>query len=235
MKPIIVIPTFNEAQNIEELIRKIFQVLKDTDFKILIVDDSSSDGTVEIVNNLINEYHNLYLLERPSKLGLASAYVEGFKYGIGLGADTFVQMDGDMSHNPEYLKEILKELKDNDVVIASRYVDGGGTLNWGLFRKTVSFLGSFYARKVLDCPIKDLTGGYNAYKIDILNKIGLDNIISEGFCFQIEMKYRCYKKKAHILELPIIFKDRTSGVSKMNKTIFFEAFFNVIKLKILLG
>lgn len=231
MKTLIIIPTFNEELNIKNIIERIYENLKGREFSILVVDDNSKDSTADIVKNLQNYKTNLYLLERGGKYGLASAYIDGFKYGADLGYKAFVQMDADFSHNPEYLPIFLDKLEENDVVIGSRNIEGGTTLGWGFLRNLISKGGSLYSRLILGCPIRDLTGGYNGWRLDILNKIGLNNIISKGFSFQIEMKYRAYKASARILEFPIVFEDRKFGKSKMSKRIFFEALFNVIKIR----
>ena len=231
MKTLIVIPTFNEELNIESIINSIQDTLTNYNFSILIVDDNSKDSTAKIVKNLQEKYSNLYLLERGGKYGLASAYIDGFKYGADLGYKAFIQMDADFSHSPEYLPIFFDKLKDNDVVIGSRNVRGGKTVGWGILRSIISKGGSLYSRLILRCPIKDLTGGFNGWRLDILNKIGLNNIISRGYAFQIEMKYRAYLSGAQILEFPIVFEDRKFGKSKMNKRIFIEALLNVIRIK----
>lgn len=231
MKTMIVIPTFNEELNIECIINSINAVLKGKDFAILVVDDNSKDSTAKIVKAMQKNNDNLYLLERGGKYGLASAYIDGFKYGADLGYKAFIQMDADYSHNPEYLPDIFDKLQDNDVVIASRNVKGGKVKGWSIFRNLISKGGSLYSRLILKCPIKDLTGGYNGWRLDILNKIGLNNIISKGYAFQIEMKYRAYVLGAQIAEFPIIFEDRKFGKSKMSKKIFFEALFAVLKIR----
>jgi len=232
MNPLIIIPTLNEAENISLIIREINSVLLNQTFSILIVDDASNDGTQEVINELQKEFNNLFILKREAKLGLASAYIDGFKFGIEKGFDAFIQMDADFSHNPKYLLQMFDKLKNNDVVIASRNIKGGKTLGWSLIRTLISKGGSIYSRLILNCPIKDLTGGFNGWKRDVLEKINLDKIISRGYSFQIEMKYKAYKNKAKIIEFPIIFEDRKFGKSKMSKTIFFEALLNVIKIKL---
>lgn len=231
MKTMIVIPTYNEELNIKSLIEKINYILKGLDFAILVADDNSKDDTAKIVKNLQKDFDNLYLLERGGKYGLASAYIDGFKYGADLGYKAFIQMDADFSHNPEYLPLMIEKIKENDVVIASRNIKGGKVIGWNLLRYLMSKGGSLYSRLVLGCPIMDLTGGFNAWKLDILNKIGLNNVISKGYSFQIEMKYRAYSLGAQILEFPIVFEDRKFGKSKMSKKIFVEAFLNVIKIR----
>lgn len=232
MKTLIIIPTYNEEENIEKLIHQIFNILETEKFGILVVDDASGDNTANIVKKMQNESDKIYLLQRGGKYGLASAYIDGIKYGADLGYKAFIQMDADFSHNPKYLPDIFKLLSKNDVVIASRNIKGGKVQGWGLLRNLISKGGSLYSRIILNCPIKDLTGGFNGWKLDIINKIGLNNIISKGYAFQIEMKYRAYKSEAKIAEFPITFEDRKYGQSKMSKKIFFEALLNVVKIKL---
>ena len=230
MKPIIIIPTYNEADNIKRLISYINEVLNNVEYSILIVDDNSSDKTVEEVQSL--NFNNIHILKRAGKLGLASAYIDGIKYSIELGFDTFIQMDADFSHNPKYLPEMIEKLKNYDLVIGSRNIKGGKVEGWSFLRNFISKGGSLYSRIILGCPIHDLTGGFNGWKLDLINKINLDSIISKGYSFQIEMKYKAFLSKAKIIEIPIIFTDRKFGKSKMSKTIFFEALLNIIKLRI---
>ena len=230
MKPIIIIPTYNEADNIKRLISYINEVLNNVEYSILIVDDNSSDKTVEEVQSL--NFNNIHILKRAGKLGLASAYIDGIKYSIELGFDTFIQMDADFSHNPKYLPEMIEKLKNYDLVIGSRNIKGGKVEGWSFLRNFISKGGSLYSRIILRCPIHDLTGGFNGWKLDLINKINLDSIISKGYSFQIEMKYKAFLSKAKIIEIPIIFVDRKFGKSKMSKTIFFEALLNIIKLRI---
>ena len=170
MKTLIVIPTYNEELNIKSIIEKINLVLSDYSFSILIVDDNSKDDTANIVKELQKHYQNLYLLQRGGKYGLASAYIDGFKYGADLGYKAFVQMDADFSHNPDYLPLMLEKIKENDVVIGSRNIKGGKVIGWNLLRFLISKGGSLYSRLILNCPIMDLTGGFNAWKLDMLNK-----------------------------------------------------------------
>lgn len=232
MKPLIIIPTYNEKDNITSIIDEIEIVMKDYDISILVVDDASTDGTVELIENKIFLYNNIHLLKRNGKFGLASAYIDGFKYGIELGFDTFIQMDADFSHNPSYIPVMLEKLETNDVVIGSRNIKGGKIYGWGIIRNLISKGGSLYSKIILNCPINDLTGGFNGWHLDILNKINLDSIISKGYCFQIEMKYKAFKNKAKIVEFPIVFEDRKFGKSKMSKSIFFEALFNILKIRL---
>lgn len=232
MKTLIIIPTYNENQNISTLLDEIEkEISKFDNTSILIVDDSSTDGTIETVNKKIEHYKNIQILKRPEKLGLASAYIDGIKFGIKNDFKYFVEMDADFSHNPKYLPTILENLKENDVVIGSRNIKGGSVVGWGFLRNFISKGGSLYSRLILNCPINDLTGGFNGWSRDIIEKINLDNIISKGYSFQIEMKYKAFKNKAKILEFPIVFEDRKYGKSKMSKSIFFEAMLNIVKIK----
>ena len=232
MKYLIIIPTYNEIENIGKIVGSINSTLKDNyDYSILIIDDSSTDGTKEAIEELKNYYKNVLTHHRKGKLGLASAYITGIKKGIELGYDCFVELDADFSHHPKYLPTMFEKLKNNDVVIGSRNINGGKSVGWGLIRTLVSKGGSLYSKLILNCPINDLTGGFNGWRREIIEKIDLDKIISKGYSFQIEMKYRAYKKGAKIEEFPIIFIDRRFGKSKMSKAIFLEAMLNIIKIK----
>ncbi len=231
MKILLIIPTYNEKQNISSLLDEIEKETSKYDLSILIVDDSSNDGTIESVENKRKLYKNINTLKRPGKLGLASAYIDGIKYGIENGFEYFIEMDADFSHNPKYLPTMIEKLKENDVVIASRNIKGGKVVEWGFLRNLISKGGSMYSRFVLNCPINDLTGGFNGWNKKIIEKIDLDSIISKGYSFQIEMKYKAYKNKAKITEFPIVFEDRKFGKSKMSKAIFFEALLNILKIR----
>lgn len=231
MKPIIIIPTYNEEENIENLILEIKKTLENYDYSILIVDDNSKDKTRQIVEKYVDN-KSLYLLKRQGKLGLASTYTDGIRFSIDKGFDCFIEMDADFSHNPKYLPIMLEKLRENDVVIGSRNIKGGGVSGWSLIRNIISKGGSLYSRLILSCPIKDLTGGFNGWKKSVIDDIGLDNIVSKGYCFQIEMKYRAHKLGYKIIEFPILFEDRKFGKSKMSKSIFFEALINVFKIRL---
>lgn len=226
-KPLVIIPTYNEALNIKFIINEIFKTCPD--INILIVDDNSPDGTAEIVHQMLDK--RIYILKRTKKQGLASAYIEGFKKGIDLGFNRFIQMDADFSHKPEYLPLMLENLKKYDFVIGSRNIKGGGVQNWSFFRNLISKAGSLYSKIILFCPINDLTGGFNGWRKEVLEGINLNNIISLGYSFQIELKYKAYKKGFKYIEFPIIFPDRKYGESKMSKDIFFEALKNVVKVR----
>ena len=231
MRTLVIIPTYNEADNIENLIEEVEKKIKNKDCSILVVDDSSEDGTIEKVVELKRKHENIIILKRAGKLGLATAYIDGMNFGTSKGFDSFIQMDADFSHNPDYLPTMLDKLEHHDLVIASRNIEGGSVKGWGALRNVISKGGSLYSRFILKVPIYDLTGGFNGWKLDLINKIGLDKIISRGYSFQIEMKYRAYKQGANICEFPILFEDRKKGKSKMSKAIFFEALLNIIKLK----
>ena len=231
MNTLIIIPTYNEVENIFSIVSKIDEVLKDYSYSVLIVDDNSSDGTKDEIIKLQEKFSNVLTINRTGKLGLASAYIDGFKIGIEKGFDSFIQMDADFSHNPEYLKTMFEKLETCDVVIGSRNIRGGSVVGWGFLRNFISKGGSLYSKIILGCPINDLTGGFNAWRKDILEKINLNSIISKGYSFQIEMKYKAFKNKAKIEEFPIIFEDRKLGKSKMSKAIFFEALLNIIKIR----
>ncbi|ETD26786.1 polyprenol monophosphomannose synthase [Helicobacter canis] len=220
-KPLICIPTYNEAKNIAPLLREIFSLFPK--IHILIIDDNSTDGTQEILASLSRSYPNLHILKRAGKLGLASAYIDGFSFGLERGFSHFIQMDADFSHHPRYLSQTLHNLSCFDVIINSRNIIGGGVVGWGLSRKILSRFGSLYARLWLGARVMDFTGGFNAYSARALGAINLHSIKSSGYCFQIEMKYRAYKAGLRLLELPIIFEDRIAGKSKMSKTIVLEA------------
>lgn len=233
-KKLIIIPTYNEISNIQQLLEEIYKVQNDV--HILIVDDNSPDGTGQLIDKLIenNTFNNqLFVMHRAGKLGLGTAYVAGFKWGIENGYDVFLSMDADFSHNPIYLPQIFQAMKENDLVIGSRYVKGGGVKDWGVDRIFISRGGNIYAQIVLLANVKDLTGGFNCYHRKFLEKINLDSIMSNGYCFQIEMKFRHILLKAKIKEIPIIFADRTKGVSKMSGNIFKEAVINVLKLSLM--
>lgn len=231
MKLLIIIPTYNEAENIKALIKAVFVVVPpETD--VLVVDDNSPDGTAKIVEQLAADYRErLYILNRSEKQGLAAAYLAGFGWGLSRSYGVFLEMDADFSHDPKYIPAMSAEIAACDVVIGSRNIKGGGVEGWPLLRRMVSKGGSLYSRFILGCPVKDLTGGFNMWTKNTLERIGLDAIISKGYSFQIEMKYRAYSAGCSIREIPIRFSDRKRGASKMTKNIFLEAFINVWKIK----
>ena len=234
MKPLIVMPTYNEAPNVEKIIRMLLSnTAAPSQLSILVVDDNSPDGTAAIVTRLVeNEFDGaLFLMARGRKSGLGTAYIDGFKWGLAKGYDVFVEMDADFSHHPRYLDGMLRQTESYDFIIGSRYVQNGGVRGWGTGRKLISRWGSFYARTILNIPIQDLTGGFNIWKRHVLDKLDLDTVRSEGYAFQIELKYRSLVHGFRFIEYPIIFEDRLLGNSKMSKKIMLEAFYRVWQLR----
>jgi len=229
MKTVVVIPTYNERENISELIPVVFKTTPDVE--ILVVDDNSPDGTGQLVRDLQTQFPKLHLLSRRGKEGLGKAYLAGFKWALEHGFEAVAQMDADFSHRAVDLKRILEALPESDFVIGSRWVPGGATVNWGLGRKIISRGGSFYARQILGFKVRDWTGGFNAWKATTLSKIGLDSVLSEGYSFQIELKYRALKFGCAVQEVPIVFEDRRVGQSKMSSRIVVEALYRVWGLR----
>ncbi len=221
MKNLVIIPTYNERENIANIIPAIRTFLPVVD--ILVVDDNSPDKTQDVVREIQKKDPHVHLLGRKGKEGLGKAYIAGFKWGLDKGFEGLCEMDADFSHRPEDLVKILEALKTADFVVGSRWVPGGGTANWSLSRKIISRGGSFYARQILRYPLRDWTGGFNAWKAGTLKKIGLDLVRSEGYSFQIELKYRALKSGLDGREIPIRFEDRRAGQSKMSSGIVFEA------------
>jgi dolichol-phosphate mannosyltransferase len=229
MKTLVVIPTYNERENISALVPAVF--LATPNVEILVVDDNSPDGTGEVVRSLQSRYPKVHLLSRRGKEGLGKAYIAGFKWGLEKGYSALIQMDADFSHRPEDLKKLVDALPEYDFVMGSRWVEGGQTVNWGVGRKIISRGGSFYARQILRFPVKDWTGGFNGWKAETLAKLGLDSVGSEGYSFQIELKYRAMKLGLRGKEIPIVFEDRRVGQSKMSSRIVFEALYRVWGLR----
>ncbi len=229
---IILIPTYNEKENIENIIRYVFSLPKD--FNILIIDDNSPDGTASIVKGLQTEFADrLFILEREGKLGLGTAYITGFKWAIEHKYDYIFEMDADFSHNPDDLIRLYDACAKNgaDVAIGSRYISGVNVVNWPMGRVLMSYFASKYVRFVLGVKIADTTAGFKCYRRQVLETIELDKIQFKGYAFQIEMKFTAYKCGFNVVEVPIIFTNRVLGVSKMNSSIFGEAVFGVIQLK----
>ena len=230
-KKIVIIPTYNERENIENIIRKVFSL--DGGFDILIIDDGSPDGTAAIVKRLQQEFpERLHMIERPGKLGLGTAYITGFKWSIDNGYDYTFEMDADFSHNPEDLPRLYQACKDGaDLAIGSRYCDGISVINWPIGRIIMSYYASVYVRTVLGMKVYDCTAGFKCYSNEVLRTIDLDKVEMKGYGFQIEMKYTTYKLGFKITEVPIIFVNRKAGTSKMSGGIFGEAFWGVLKLR----
>ena len=231
-KKLVIIPTYNEKENIEKIIRTVFGL---GDYHILIIEDNSPDGTAEIVKKLIGEYPDrLFIEERKGKLGLGTAYIHGFKWALAHEYDFVFEMDADFSHNPEDLARLYAACVDEnaDLAIGSRYCKGVNVINWPMSRLLMSYYGSAYVRIMLGIPVHDTTAGFKCYRATTLKAIDFDKIHHVGYGFQIEMKFNVYKLGFKIVEVPIIFKDRTEGTSKMSGGIFKEAIFGVIGLKI---
>ena len=229
---LIIIPTYNEKENIEPIIYKIRSL--EEDFHILIIDDGSPDGTGDIVKSLQGKYaDSLFLVERSGKLGLGSAYIEGFKWALAHDYNYIFEMDADFSHNPDDLTHLLHACRDEgaDLAIGSRYCDGISVVNWPIGRVIMSYYASAYVRLILRMKIFDTTAGFKCYRRAVLERINLDTVRMKGYGFQIEMKYTTYKLGFNIKEIPVIFVDRKRGTSKMSSGIFGEAFWGVIRLK----
>ena len=230
---LIIIPTYNEKENIEKIIRKIFSLEKS--FHILIVDDGSPDGTANIVKSLQSEYFDkLHIQERTGKLGLGTAYIHGFKWALAKDYQFIFEMDADFSHDPNDLIRLYNAnvLEGGDVSIGSRYVKGVNIVNWPMMRLLMSFFASKYVKIITGMPIHDSTAGFKCYKRAVLETINFDKIKFMGYAFQIEMKFKTWKYGFNIVEVPVIFTDRTEGTSKMSGGIFFEAVLGVIQMKI---
>ena len=230
-KNLVIIPTYNEIENIEKMIRTVFALPRE--FELLIVDDGSPDGTAAKVKELQTEYSGkLYLEERKGKLGLGTAYIHGFKWALAREFDYIFEMDCDFSHNPNDLVRLLEACENGaDVAVGSRYVKGGNVSNWDTKRILLSYFASVYVRMILWFNVKDTTAGFKCYRRKVLETIKLDNIRFMGYAFQIEMKYTAYKKGFKIVEVPITFVDRVLGTSKMSSKIFKEAFVGVVQMR----
>lgn len=222
MQTLILIPTYNEIENLEAILRRILEVTP-SHVEVLVIDDGSPDGTGALADSMSRDNPRVHVLHRAQKLGLGTAYVAGFRWGLPRGVEAFIEMDADFSHDPKYLPVMLERLKTHDVVVGSRYVAGGGTLNWGLGRRLLSRGGGTYARMVLGAPIRDITAGFIGLRREVIESINPDTLKSDGYSFQIELKYRAFLKGFRITEFPIIFEDRKVGRSKMNRKIILEA------------
>lgn len=229
---LVIIPTYNEKENIEKMIHKVFSLEKK--FHLLIVDDNSPDGTAAIVRSLFDQYDGkLFMLERKGKMGLGTAYIAGFKWALEHNYDYIFEMDCDFSHNPDDLVRLYDACanKGGDVAVGSRYVKGVNVVNWPMGRVLMSFFASKYVKFILRIPVNDTTAGFMCYKSKVLKTIDLDKVKFMGYAFQVEMKYTSWKLGFNVVEVPIIFTDRTEGTSKMSSKIFKEAFFGVISLR----
>lgn len=222
-KALVIVPTYNELGNMPLVVARLFEKAGEHDVELLVVDDSSPDGTAWTVKALQQEREGIHLIERVGRQGLGSAYVAGFRWALEQGYDQIVEMDADLSHDPADVPRLLDELANADLVIGSRYVAGGDVFNWGRLRRALSRFGNVYARLWLGFDVRDATSGFRAYRATALAEIDLYRVRSEGYAFQIEMARRIYKMGGTIREIPIRFVDRTSGRSKMSRRIVFEA------------
>jgi dolichol-phosphate mannosyltransferase len=230
MRVTICLPTYNERENLEPMLRALGGVLPE-DARVLVVDDSSPDGTGQLADELAAELPFVEVLHRPRKEGLGPAYLAAFRQALAGGADLILEMDCDFSHDPQDVPRLLTAAENADLVLGSRYVDGGGVENWGALRRFVSAGGSLYARVLLGVGIRDLTGGFKCFRRAVLEAIDLDAVTSTGYAFQIEMTYRAVRRGFRVAEIPITFADREAGSSKMSKTIFLEAVWKVPVLR----
>ncbi|MCI0474357.1 MAG: polyprenol monophosphomannose synthase [Ignavibacteria bacterium] len=229
---LVIIPTYNESENIAKIIKEVTgKTDNEFEYNILVVDDNSPDGTAEIVENLNNS--RVFILRREKKMGLGTAYIAGFKYAIKNNFDYVFEMDADFSHDPGYLPEFIKKIKEGyDLVVGSRYINGISVVNWPIQRLFLSYFANIYTRIVTGLKVHDTTAGFMCYDVKKLSTINLDNIRSNGYSFQIEMKFKYAQKKYKIAEIPILFIDRRAGSSKMSRKVVYEAFYMVWKIKI---
>ncbi|MBI3316933.1 MAG: polyprenol monophosphomannose synthase [Candidatus Omnitrophica bacterium] len=228
-KILIVIPTYNEKQNVERLTARLLNM--NALIEVLVVDDNSPDGTGDLVEQLSKKFSRIHLLRRAKKLGLGTAYIAGFQWALARDYVYIFEMDADLSHRPRYIPKFLKALKEYDLVIGSRWIPGGKLANWPWRRVFLSRLANIYSQFVLGVPIYDLTGGFIAYRRKVLETIGLDTIRCDGYSFQIEMKMRALEQGYKLKEIPITFTDRKAGDSKISRRIVWEAFWLVLKIK----
>jgi dolichol-phosphate mannosyltransferase len=227
----IVLPTYNEAANLEKFVAAVRMVLP-AEAQILIVDDNSPDGTGKIADRLAAEGPGVGVLHRPHKEGLGPAYIAGFRHVLAAGAGLVVEMDSDFSHDPSYLSALLAAMDHADLAIGSRYVQGGGVADWGVVRRVISRGGSAYARLVLGLPVRDLTAGFKCFRREVLEAIDLDSIESKGYAFQVEITYRAIQQGFDVVEVPIVFRDRQEGSSKIDRSVITEALWRVPLLRL---
>ncbi|SRR5690606_27895625 len=231
-RALVIIPTYNERENIQRLVPDVLG--RDPRFDVLIIDDASPDGTGEVADAIAAEEPRVHVLHRAGKLGLGTAYIEGFRWGLARGYDYLFEMDADFSHDPAHLVQFMEAIRDADVVVGSRYLGGRVTVvNWPISRLLLSYFANLYARIITGVPVADATSGFKCFRREVLEKIDLDQVRSEGYAFQIEMTMRAWKAGFRIREIPIVFADRDVGVSKMSKRIIREAVWRVWHLRLL--
>ncbi|MEV4613887.1 polyprenol monophosphomannose synthase [Kitasatospora sp. NPDC049258] len=224
-KVLVIIPTYNEAENVERIVSRVRDSVPEV--HVLVADDNSPDGTGDLADKIAAEDGNVHVLHRKGKEGLGAAYLAGFRWGIDHGYDVLVEMDADGSHQPEELPRLLTALRGADLVLGSRWVPGGAVVNWPKSRLMLSRGGSLYSRVMLDVPIKDVTGGYRAFRKETLLGLGMDEVASQGYCFQVDLAWRAVKSGFKVAEVPITFVEREHGASKMSRNIVVEALWRV--------
>ena len=229
---LVILPTYNECNNIRQIVEAVLSLGIKT--SILIIDDNSPDGTGRIADELSRTCKDVFVIHRPKKLGLGSAYIEGFKFALANGFDCACEMDADFSHEPRYLRDFYREIERRDLVIGSRYTDGISIVNWPFSRLIISFFANKFVKLITGMPFTDCMGGYKCISAQLIRDIGLDNIISRGYVFQMEILYRAYMMGAKITEIPIIFFNRKQGRSKMSRSDMLESFFIVFRLRLAL-
>ena len=230
MKALVIIPTYNERENIEAMVPAVLE--KDPSLDILIVDDNSPDGTGRIADSMSQADQRIFVLHRQSKAGLGTAYISGFKFALEKKYDLVFEMDCDFSHDPKYIPDFLRAAQEADLVLGSRYISGVNVVNWPISRLLLSYYANVYSRIVTGLPVRDATGGFKCFRRQVLESIDLDRVKSNGYSFQIEMSFRAWKRGFRIKEIPIVFEDRKVGQSKMSKSIVREAIWMVWRLRI---
>jgi dolichol-phosphate mannosyltransferase len=239
VRVVVCLPTYNERDNLGPMVRALDDVVRrhELDARVLVIDDSSPDGTGELADRLTGEFRFLSVLHRPKKEGLGPAYLAGFVWALATDADRIVEMDCDFSHDPEDLPRLLAATENADLALGSRYMKGGGTRNWSLARRAVSRFGSVYARILLGVEVRDLTSGFKCFRRSVLEAIGLERVSTKGYAFQIETTYRALRVGCRVVEVPIVFSERDAGKSKMSRAIVLEAMAKVpaLRLRALLG
>ena len=231
MKTLVIIPTYNERENIETIVPLVLE--KDPSIHVLIVDDGSPDGTGQIADSMAKESDRIFVTHRQNKSGLGTAYVTGFKFAIQKKYDYIFEMDADFSHDPKCIPEFLNAIKEADLVIGSRYISGVNVINWPMSRLLLSYYANVYSRIITGLPVRDATGGFKCFRREVLEAIELNKVKSNGYSFQIEMSFRAWRKNFRIKEIPIVFEDRRQGESKMSKKIVREAIWMVWRLRLM--
>jgi len=229
-KSLVIIPTFNEAENITRLLPAVLSQAPNLD--VLVIDDNSPDGTAGLVRDMMSVDSRIHLIERPGKMGLGTAYVRGFRFAIEERYDYVFEMDADFSHSPKEIPNFLKKIQECDLVLGSRYIHGVRVLNWPMRRLLLSFSANVYTQIITGLPVRDATGGFKCFRREVLEAIDLERVKSNGYAFQIEMSFKAWKKGFRLAEIPIIFLDRRSGVSKMSRKIVYEAVFMLWTLRL---